>query len=135
MKKALLIILIALIGIGILAYPTIADYLSEKNGTKAVDTAAAAVSQSPLETGRVATDVVVALDRTLTTPGTYPVVLVSYIAACQTYTDPATGALVKAYLTYVVSDAGQQAAAGNAGSAPLSSDLAAKAAAAVSGIQ
>lgn len=95
--------------------------------------AANAVGKSPLETGRAVGDVVVALDRTLTDPDVYPVVLVSYLAACQNYADPTTGALVKAYLAYVVSDAGQQAAAANAGSAPISSDpaLAAKAAAAV----
>lgn len=96
--------------------------------------AAAAVGKSPLETGRAASDIVVALDRTLTDAGTYPVVLVSYVAACQQYADPANGALVKAYLTYVISDAGQQAAAGNAGSSPLSPDLSAKATQAVSTI-
>lgn len=99
--------------------------------------AAAAVGKSPLETGRESTDVVVALDRTLTDPDVYPVVLVSYLAACGTYADPNDAALVKAYLTYVISDAGQQAAAANAGSAPINTDptLADKAAAAVAQIK
>ena len=94
--------------------------------------AAAAVGKSPLETGRAPTDIVVALDRTLTDAGTYPVVLVSYIAACAKYADPANGTLVQAYLNYVISPDGQQAAATNAGSSPLSSDLSAKATQAVS---
>lgn len=99
--------------------------------------AAAAVGKSPLETGRASTDVVVALDRTLADSGVYPIVLVSYLAACETYADSATGALVKAYLTYVISDKGQQEAASNAGSAPISSDptLSAKATAAVDAIK
>jgi phosphate transport system substrate-binding protein len=54
-------------------------------------------------------------------------VLVSYLIACQEYPDAATGELVKAYLSYLVSDEGQQEAATSAGSAPLSADLAAKA--------
>ena len=52
--------------------------------------------------------------------------LVSYIIACQQYSDSAKAGLVKAYADYVVSDAAQQAAAKQAGSAPLSSELAAK---------
>jgi len=101
------------------------------------DAAAAAVGKSPMETGRGATDLVIALDRTLTDAGVYPVVLISYIAACQTYADPAEGELVKAYLTYVVSAAGQEAAAKNAGSAPITGDptLATKVADAVSSIK
>jgi len=98
--------------------------------------AAAAVGKSPLEQGRDSADVVVALDRTLTDEGVYPVVLVSYLAACQQYADTADSQLVKAYLNYVISADGQQAAADNAGSAPISSDptLAAKAQAAVDSI-
>jgi len=98
--------------------------------------AAAAVGQSPIESGRAPTDVVVDLDRTTTSTGVYPVVLVSYLAACQTYANASDGTLVKAYLTYVTSSDGQQAAADHAGSAPISSDpdLAAKAIAAVNAI-
>lgn len=44
--------------------------------------------------------------------------------ACQNYTDAATGELVNAYLSYVVSEDGQQAAADEVASAPLSGDLA-----------
>ena len=100
------------------------------------EAAAAAVGKSPIQTGRTSQDIVIALDRTLTEPGTYPVVLVSYIAACGTYANPNDGELVKAFLTYVVSAEGQKAAASNAGSAPITGDasLASKVAAAVSGI-
>jgi ABC-type phosphate transport system substrate-binding protein len=52
--------------------------------------------------------------------GVYPVVLVSYEIACTKYDDADTAALVKGYLTYMVSPEGQQAAQSNAGSAPLS---------------
>ena len=97
------------------------------------EAAAAAVGKSPLQSGRAASDVVVSLDRTLTDPGVYPLVLVSYLAACQTYADPVDGELVKGYLRYIISEPGQRAAAENAGSAPISSDptLSAKATAAV----
>ncbi len=54
----------------------------------------------------------------------YPFVLVSYAIVCQEYQDPATGELVNAYMSYVVSDAGQQAAVPHAGNAPLPGSLA-----------
>ncbi len=60
------------------------------------------------------------LDRITTESGTYPIVLVSYDMACTKYDDPAQAALVKGYLNYVISSEGQQAAATNAGSAPIS---------------
>ena len=62
----------------------------------------------------------VELDRT-TRGGVYPIVLLSYLIACQTYETQAEADLVKGFLTYVVSDEGQQAAAEEAGSAPLDS--------------
>ncbi len=99
------------------------------------EAAAAAVEKSPMESGRAAGDVVIALDRTLTDPGAYPMVLVSYAVACSQYADAADGALAKAYLTYVVSPEGQQAAAANAGSAPLSPTLSSTVQAAVEGIK
>jgi len=81
--------------------------------------AAKAVAASDLVEGRGANDLAFKLNRTTTEAGAYPLVLVSYLAACQQYADPATGQLAKAYLAHVVSPEGQQAAAGNAGSAPL----------------
>ena len=50
---------------------------------------------------------------------------VSYLIACQTYDDAGEADLVKGFLAYVVSDEGQQAAADEAGSAPLDAALAA----------
>lgn len=63
------------------------------------------------------------LARDTTESGAYPIVLVSYNLACTTYDDPAVGEAVRAFFTYVASDAGQQVAAENAGSAPLSDEL------------
>ena len=116
---------------------TVAVKVGESNVTYSAQAAAAAVGKSPLQEGRDSIDVVVSLDRTLTDPGVYPVVLVSYLAACEQYANADDGQLVKAYLNYVVSAEGQQAAADNAGSAPIDSDpiLAARAQAAVDSIK
>lgn len=97
--------------------------------------AALAVEKSPAATGRAATDIVINLDRTLAEPGAYPMVLISYLAACSQYSNSADGALVNAYLSYVVSPEGQNAAAANAGSAPLSGSLATQVAQVVSAIK
>ncbi|MDR2567342.1 MAG: phosphate ABC transporter substrate-binding protein PstS [Bifidobacteriaceae bacterium] len=95
--------------------------------------AAKAVSESSLETGRGEGDVVYELNRTTEAAGAYPLILVSYLVACEKYQDANTAKLVSAYFKYVTSDAGQQAAAANAGSAPLTSEegLSAKVSAAV----
>ena len=47
--------------------------------------------------------------RPTTEAGAYPVVLLSYVIACQTYEDQNEADLVKGYLSYIVSDEGQQA--------------------------
>jgi phosphate transport system substrate-binding protein len=73
--------------------------------------------------GRAATDVAIDVDRKVTEAGVYPIVLVSYQIACQTYEEEAKAELVKAWLTYVTSTDGQDAAAKDAGSAPLSSTV------------
>jgi phosphate transport system substrate-binding protein len=96
--------------------------------------AAKAVEASPREKGREDGDVVIKLDRTLDDPSTYPLVLVSYLAACDTYEDQATADLVKAYGTYVASEDGQKAAAQVAGNAPLSKSLSEDATASLSKI-
>ena len=86
--------------------------------------AAALVDQSPREPGRGPNDLAIALDRTAA--GVYPAALVSYIIVCETYQDPTQAGLVKAYVDYIGSNAGQQAAATAAGSAPLSATMQAK---------
>ena len=87
------------------------------------EAAAAVVAGSPRESGRMAGDIVIKIARETTKAGEYPIVLVSYSLACTKYTDPAKGALVKAFLTYAASEAGQQKAAENAGSAPITAEL------------
>jgi len=66
------------------------------------------------------------LKRDTTEAGTYPIVLVSYLMACTKYDDAAQGALVKGFVGYIISAEGQQAAATNAGSAPISDAVRAK---------
>jgi phosphate transport system substrate-binding protein len=96
--------------------------------------AAKALALSPIESGRSANDMAIKVDRTSTKKGTYPLLLVSYVMACPTYSDSKTADLVKGYLTYVVSSQGQQSAAATAHSAPLDKSLADKATAIVSKI-
>ncbi|GAB2450849.1 phosphate ABC transporter substrate-binding protein PstS [Nocardioides hungaricus] len=89
--------------------------------------AAKAVAVSKPVAGRSDVDMAMDIDRTTTESGAYPVLLASYLIACQTYDDAAEADLVKGFLSYIVSDAGQQAAAQQAGSAPLDAALAPKA--------
>ena len=88
--------------------------------------AATALESSPLEDGRPANSMAVAIDRTTTEEGAYPLMLTSYLIACPTY-DKDKAKLVKGFLSYVVSDAGQKEAADNAGSAPIPASFAEKA--------
>lgn len=82
------------------------------------EAAAKALAVSQLAEGNSPSNLAYEIDRTTTEADTYPLILVSYLLACPTY--PADQAdAVKAYLEYIVSDAGQQAAAEEAGSAPL----------------
>ena len=63
------------------------------------------------------------IDRTTTNPDEYPLLLLSYEMACTAYDDAAKGDIVKALLNYIVSPEGQDAAASNAGSAPISDQI------------
>jgi phosphate transport system substrate-binding protein len=90
---------------------------------------------SPLDPAHTGNDVVVKINRTTTDSAEYPITLVSYLIACQTYTDAAKGATVGAYAKYLTSDAGQQAAAATAKSAPMTGTLASKAQAAAATIK
>ena len=89
--------------------------------------AAKALAVSKPVSGRPAVDMAMDIDRTTTESGAYPVLLASYLIACQHYSDASTAKLVSGFLSYIVSDAGQQAAAQQAGSAPLDAQLASKA--------
>ncbi|GAA0298671.1 phosphate ABC transporter substrate-binding protein PstS [Kineococcus aurantiacus] len=87
------------------------------------EAAAAVVDASPEVEGRPDGDIAIKIDRATTAAGAYPVVLVSYDIVCSKYEDAATAELVKAYMTYVTSEEGQEAAAKAAGSAPISEKL------------
>jgi phosphate transport system substrate-binding protein len=99
------------------------------------EAAAKVLEVSPRVEGRPEVDMAVDLDRATTESGAYPIVLTSYLIACQTYEDAATADLVKGYLSYIVSDEGQNAAAESAGSAPLSDALQEEAQGIVDGIK
>ncbi len=96
--------------------------------------AAKVVAVSPPVEGRSDVDMAVDVDRTTTEAGAYPLLVSSYLLACQHYDDANTAALVKGFLSFIVSSEGQQAAAAEAGSAPLESGVAEKAAGIVGSI-
>jgi phosphate transport system substrate-binding protein len=96
--------------------------------------AAQVLEASPPAPNQPATSMATQIDRTATAKGDYPLMLASYLLACQKYSDSGTADTVKGYLTYVVSAAGQQAAAKTAGSAPLTPALSQKATSIVSQI-
>ena len=75
------------------------------------------------------------VDRLTTESGAYPLILLSYLIACPTYDDANEAAMVKGFLTYIVSEEGQQASAEGAGSAPLDSAVAEEAAGIIDGIK
>jgi len=87
------------------------------------EAAARVVDASPQDEGRAATDIAIAIDRTTTEPGVYPIVLVSYLIGCAEYADSATAELVKAFFSYAASAEGQETAAAAAGNAPISDTL------------
>lgn len=75
------------------------------------------------------------LDRKTDSQGTYPIVLVSYLIGCTQYGSADEAAIVKGFFNYVISGEGQEIAAENAGSAPLSASLAKKIQPAVDAIE
>jgi phosphate transport system substrate-binding protein len=101
------------------------------------EAAAAIVDASPADSPgeRGDNDLAIALDRATEATGTYPIVLVSYSIGCNDYKDDSVVELVKAFMTYVVSEEGQAAAQANAGNAPISADSRAKAEAVIATIQ
>ena len=99
------------------------------------EAASAIVDESPFAEGRSEGDLAIELDRTSEEAGVYPIVLVSYLIACGQYEDPANVELVKSYLSYIASPEGQDVAAENAGSAPISDTLREQVTAAIDSIQ
>jgi phosphate transport system substrate-binding protein len=97
------------------------------------EAAAAVVENSPRD-GRAEHDNVIHINRDTSGSGEYPIVLVSYHVGCLEYDDQETADLVRAFMEYVISEAGQQAAAEVAGSAPISPALRERAQAAIDAI-
>lgn len=95
------------------------------------EAAAAVVEESPAGDTASDTDLGIKLDRTTTDPTHYPLVLVSYIITCTEFVEADVAPIVKAYVTYITSAAGQAEAAASAGAAPLSADLSARVATAL----
>ncbi|MGY1811642.1 phosphate ABC transporter substrate-binding protein PstS [Blastococcus sp. SYSU D00820] len=87
------------------------------------DAAAAVVENSPAVEGRGEYDFAIELNRETSGSGEYPIVLVSYHIGCITYDDQETADNVAAFMSYVISEDGQSAAAENAGNAPISDTL------------
>jgi phosphate transport system substrate-binding protein len=87
------------------------------------DGASAVVDESKEDTSAGKYVISFELNRTTEEPSSYPLVLVSYEFACTAYDDSAEAAIVKGYLGYLISTDGQDTAAENAGSAPISEDL------------
>ncbi|GAA1757857.1 phosphate ABC transporter substrate-binding protein PstS [Nocardioides hankookensis] len=101
--------------------------VGEEFNAPSADGAAKALAVSKPVEGRSDVDMAMDVDRTTTESGAYPVLLASYLIACQHYDDANEADLVKGFLSYIVSDEGQQASAEQAGSAPLDATLAEKA--------
>lgn len=97
------------------------------------EAAAAIVDAATTVEGRGTYDFAVDLDRT-PDGDAYPIVLLSYELACTQYDDQTKADLVKSFLSYVISEAGQQIAAENAGSAPISDSVRSQAQGAVDAI-
>ena len=92
------------------------------------EAAAKVVDESPKVESGVEHDLAIELQRDTTAEGTYPIVLVSYTIVCSDYTNAKAnmagkGELVKAFVSYIASQEGQEASAGAAGSAPISDAL------------
>ncbi|WP_017593221.1 phosphate ABC transporter substrate-binding protein PstS [Nocardiopsis potens] len=86
------------------------------------EAAAAIVDASPARESNTENDHAIELDYTTDQADAYPIVLVSYEVACMEYEEQADADLAKSFLSYVISEEGQKAAADEAGSAPLSAD-------------
>nr|WP_253945722.1 phosphate ABC transporter substrate-binding protein PstS [Nocardioides sp. zg-DK7169] len=100
------------------------------------EAAAQILEVSPRVEGRADSSIVFELDHETSEAGTYPIVLVSYLLACDTYEgdEAEAGELTKGYLEYVLSDQGQQQGSEEAGSAPLTDSLRNEVTAIVDGI-
>ncbi|MBV2365959.1 phosphate ABC transporter substrate-binding protein PstS [Streptomonospora nanhaiensis] len=101
---------------------TVAVGVGEEFVEYSPEAAAAIVDASQPREENTENDHAIDLDYTTDEAGVYPIVLVSYHVACMEYEEQAEADLVKSFLSYVVSEEGQQAAADEAGAAPLSQE-------------
>jgi phosphate transport system substrate-binding protein len=97
--------------------------VGEEFVTPTAEAAAAVVENSEPVEGRGEYDFAIEVARDTEGSGEYPIVLISYHIGCVSYDDPQTAALVRSFMGFVVSEAGQEAAAQVAGSAPISDAL------------
>jgi phosphate transport system substrate-binding protein len=102
---------------------TVAVQVGEEFVPFSPEAAAAIVDASPLEEGRAEGDLAIEIDRTTQQAGVYPIVLVSYLIACEQYVSPENVEVVREYLAYIASEEGQRDAAEGAGSAPISDSI------------
>ncbi|QVQ51918.1 phosphate ABC transporter substrate-binding protein PstS [Spiractinospora alimapuensis] len=86
------------------------------------ESAAAIVDASPEREGNDENDHAIELDYLTEDSSAYPIVLVAYALACMEYEDAGDAERVSSFLNYIISEEGQQAAADEAGSAPLSDE-------------
>jgi len=91
------------------------------------EAASKVLDESKIETGRAPTDLAMTVNRTTASSGVYPIILISYQMTCQAQDSQAAADVIKAFESYVISADGQSAAAKQAGSAPLTDALRAKA--------
>ncbi len=98
-----------------------------KNGAGEFVAVSTAAASTGVSTAKVASgnDLKLTFDYSATTPGAYPIYLVTYEITCTKGLPASQATLVKSFLTYTSSTAGQAAIA-NLGYAPLPTDLAAK---------
>jgi phosphate transport system substrate-binding protein len=91
--------------------------------TPSAEAAAAVVENSESAGDEGEYNFAIELARDTTGSGEYPIVLISYHVGCIEYEDQETADLVKDFMSYVISEDGQEAAADAAGSAPISEGL------------
>jgi phosphate transport system substrate-binding protein len=97
--------------------------VGEEFVTPSPEAAAAVVENSENAGDEGEYNFAIELNRDTTGSGEYPIVLVSYHVGCVEYEDQETADLVKDFMSYVISEEGQQAASESAGSAPISDGL------------
>lgn len=103
---------------------TVAVKVGDSYTAISADAGSKAIADSKQDTSVTGENrIVMKINHKTTAEGAYPIVLVSYGIVCPAYKDAEQGKFAKAWLTYVTSDEGQQAASAAAGTAPLPSSL------------